>query len=55
MHRPSGQDAFNSALVIDVSQVMQIGQIAKTAGESHVAGGVGLGKVESGGTPARSL
>jgi hypothetical protein len=51
VHRTSGQDAFNSALV--VSQVMQIGQIAKTAGESRVAGGVGLGKVESGGTPAR--
>jgi len=44
----SGQDAFDSALI--VSQVMQIGQIAKAAGKSRVAGGVGLGKV---GTAAR--
>jgi hypothetical protein len=49
--RTSGQDAFKSALV--VSQVMRIGQNRRTAGEPHVASIVGLGKVESGSTPAR--
>jgi hypothetical protein len=49
VHRTSGGDACNSALV--VSQVMRIEQIGRTAGEPRVAGGVGLGKVESGGTP----
>jgi hypothetical protein len=52
VHRTSGGDACNSALV--VSQVMRIEQIVgRTAGEPRIAGGVGLGKVESGGTPAR--
>ena len=32
---------------------MRIEHIESTAGEPRVAGGVGLGKVESGGTPAR--
>ena len=49
--RTSGQDAFKSALV--VSQVIRIGQNRRTAGEPHVASIVGLGKVESGSTPAR--
>jgi len=51
VHRSSGRYAFNSALV--VSQVMRVEQSGRTACEPRVAGGVGLGKVESGGTPAR--
>ena len=33
---------------------MRIEQIGRTAGEPRVAGGVGLGKVESGGTPVHT-
>ena len=53
VHRSSGRYAFNSALV--VSQVMRVEQSGRTACEPRVAGGVGLGKVESGGTPAHHM
>jgi len=52
VHRSSGRYAFNSALV--VSQVMRVEQSGRTACEPRVAGGVGLGKVESGGTPVHT-